>query len=103
MTVLLTLLISVAAGAMLRDQQTDTASLVGRLATVEPAARRLTLLPEGTADLVEVFLTEDAAVVQDETELSLSELVIHTGRRIQVEYQLESGRRIGLRVTVEPE
>jgi hypothetical protein len=76
-------------------------ALVGRLATVEPIIRRLTVVPEGEASLVEIFVAEDGEVRQGERRLTLSELVIEVGRRVTIRYRLDADRRIATRVTVE--
>ena len=78
-------------------------SLTGRLATVEPAARRITVVPDGAVDLVELFVAPEGKVTQGDRELSLAELVIQTGRRVQIDYYADGMRRLALRVTVEAE
>jgi hypothetical protein len=105
-TLLICLLVFVlsVAGAMARGQADASAeTLLGRLAIVEPASRRITVLPEGEVHLVEVFLDENGEVRLAERELTLAELVIEVGRRVTVRYRVEKDRRIAERVIVEPE
>jgi hypothetical protein len=86
-----------------QSQEQPPTILIGRLATVEPAARRLTFVPEGEVDLVEVFVAEDGSVHHDGRELSLSELVVRVGRVVKVSYRTDGERRIAESVIVEPE
>ena len=91
-----------AAGVIAGVQEPETESqLAGRLATVEPAARRLTMIPDGEADLVEVFVADEGEVRQQDETLSLSDLVIQVGKRITVRYRLVNNRRVALSIIVE--
>ena len=84
-----------------RAQTTADSSLAGRLATVEPSARRLTLIPTGEVDLVEVFVAEDGEVRQGDRLISLADLVVHVGSRVSVHYRLDANRRLAVRIIVE--
>jgi hypothetical protein len=86
-----------------QDVASDNSSITGRLATVEPTVRRLTMIADGEVNLVEVFVAEDAAVVEDGRTLTLAQLVIRTGRRVTMAIRREGERRIATAVTVEPE
>jgi hypothetical protein len=88
-----------------RDRLGQPADLqyVGRLATVEPAGRRVTLLPEGSADLEELMVAADAEIRQGERLLTLEELVIQVGRRVTVQYREFNGRRMVRSIIVDPE
>ena len=76
-------------------------SLSGRLATVEPRTRRLTLVAEGEIDLTEVILDTDGQVRQGEEVISLSDLVVLVGSRVSVRYRVENGVKVAETVTVE--
>jgi hypothetical protein len=79
-------------------------TVTGRLATVEPALRRITILPEGESATVELDLAPDATIVHLERadrELTLPALVIEVGSRVVIDYRLEGDRKIAARVTVE--
>ena len=76
-------------------------SLLGRLATVEPKARRLTVVAEGEILLTEVIVDAEGQVRQGEDEISLSDLVGLVGSRVTVLYRLENGVKIARTVTVE--
>lgn len=81
---------------------TDPA-LTGRLATVEPSARRISLIPEGQAERYELMLAEDTEILQESNKLTVSELVIQVGSRVKVRYREENGVRIVRSITVEPQ
>ena len=83
-------------------QELQDLSLSGRLATVEPSARRLTMIPENQVDRIELLLGDGAEIFQQEKKLSLSELVIEVGRRITVRYRMNNGVREARSITVEP-
>lgn len=83
--------------------QAAPTNLTGRLATVEPANRRVTLIPEGEVDLLELFVAEGGVVAQDDRPLTLADLVLRVGRRITVTYRAEGSRRIADRIIVEGE
>ena len=80
----------------------DDSSYQGRLATVEPSRRRLTLIPKGEWGMVELVLPEDGEIWHGSRELSLSDLVLEIGSRIRVRYRHEDGRRVAQSITVEP-
>lgn len=86
-----------------QDREQPTTALVGRLATVEPASRRVTFVPEGEVRRVEVFVAERGTVIHDDSELTLADLVIQVGRRVTVLSRLQDNRRIADRIIVEPE
>lgn len=92
-------------GAMplLAQEPAGLSALVGRLATVEPSNRRVTIVPEGEVDLIEMFVAEEGEVRQDEDTLTLADLVIQVGRRVTVHYQLDGSRRLVQRIIVEPD
>ena len=92
-----------AAAVMARGQEPVEPPLLGRLATVEPAARRIAVLPDGQANLIELILDDAGEVRQEDRELTLSELVILVGRRVSIRYRLENDRRVAQSVIVEPE
>jgi hypothetical protein len=84
-------------------QERESLTIVGRLATVEPANRRVTVVPVDAVNVVELFLAEDGAVEQDKRTLSLTELVIQVGRRVTVTYRVDGDRRLAESIIVEPE
>lgn len=75
--------------------------LAGRLATVEPAARRVTVVPDGAEHRVEVLVAAGAEISERNGRLSMAELVTRTGRRVRVEFRVEGERRVVDRLTVE--
>ena len=91
------------AAAQLSVQRPATidSSLSGRLATVEPARRRITLVPIGESRMVELEVADDAAIVYADRGLTLSELVVAVGSLVQIDYRQEGDRWIAERVTVE--
>lgn len=92
-----------APAALARGQAPADRPLLGRLAFVEPALRRITVLPDGEARLLELFVDDDTEVRQGDRELTLADLVIQVGRRVTVRYRVEDERRIIQSVIVEPE
>lgn len=84
-----------------RPSQDADAELAGRLATVEPSSRRLSVLPVGEVKLVEVFAGDDCEVRQADRLLSLAELVVEVGRRVTVRYRMIDGRRVAHSISVE--
>jgi hypothetical protein len=95
--------VAFASAALTKQERVTSRTLVGRLATVEPANRRLTMIPEGEVERVEVFVAEDGEVLLETQKLSLSDLVIQVGRRVTILYRLENQRRIAESVIVESE
>lgn len=85
------------------QNQTAMPVVVGRLATVEPALGRVTVIPEGEVNLVEMFVDETGRVEREGETLTLAELVIEVGRRVTVRYRVSDGRRLVEHITVEPE
>jgi multidrug efflux pump subunit AcrA (membrane-fusion protein) len=92
-----------AAAPVARGQAPAVQSLRGRLAFVEPAFRRVTVLPYGESRVVELLVDEDCEVRQGDRELTLSDLVIQVGRQVTVGYRLEGDRRVAESIIVEPE
>lgn len=85
-------------------QEHPAAELRGRLATVEPASRRLTIVPDGASERVELFLGDQGQLEYEERQLTLTDLVIQVGRRVAVYYRVDDGaRRIIERLIVEPD
>ena len=80
---------------------TIVGTVSGRLATVEPARRRITLVPIGESDMVELVLAERIEIIHLERTISLPELVVEVGRLVTVAYRIEGDRRIAERVTIE--
>lgn len=83
--------------------QEPPSTLAGRLATVEPSARRITIVPAGEVELVELFVPEEGEVLYEEERLTLSDLVIQVGRRVTVHVRVDGDRRIAHRIIVEPD
>jgi hypothetical protein len=73
----------------------------GRLATVEPARRRITLVPIGESRMVELEVAERAPIVHADRGLTLAELVVEVGSLVQVDYRKEGARWIAERVTIQ--
>jgi hypothetical protein len=91
------------AGAAQPLGQATSHAVAGRLAIVEPSARRITLLPDDEVDLVTVLVAEDATIEQGERRLTLSDLVIQVGRRVIVHYdQADDSGRVTRFIIVEP-
>jgi len=78
-------------------------SVLGRLAFVEPALRRIAVVPDGEVQLFEVLVADDSELRQGDRQLTLSELVIQVGRRVTVRYRVEGDQRVAESVIVEPE
>jgi hypothetical protein len=92
-----------AQASMSAQEQPAVESLRGRLATVEPTNRRLTILPDGEVKLLELFVGDDGELRQDDRPVTLAELVIQVGRRVTVDYRLDGTRRVVERLIVEPD
>lgn len=99
-TALAIVLSALVVSARVQDQPAETI-LRGRLATVEPAARRITIIPDGEVNLAELFVAQDGEVRLDDRALTLSELVIQVGQRVSVSYLMDGAHRIARRITVE--
>lgn len=89
--------------APIRARDQDGVPLTGRLATVEPAARRIAVLPDGEVKLVELLVADDGEVRQGDREVTLSDLVIQVGRRVTIRYRVADERRLAESIIVEPE
>ena len=70
-------LFALSAFVIATEAQATEPVVSGWLATVEPATRRITFLPQGEADLIEVFAAEDCDVRLEDRPLTLADLVIH--------------------------
>ena len=92
-----------AAYAYSGQPQQDDASLLGRLATVEPDARRVSLVAEGESTTTELVVAEDSEVFQGNDKISLAELVTLVGNRVKVRYRMDNGVRVARTLTVEKE
>jgi hypothetical protein len=100
----LAVLIIVSFGSDASSQQPPTAAelvLMGRLATVEPSARRISVIPDDSADRLELLVADDVAVVQEAEELTLADLVIQVGRRVTVRYRLDGDVPTARTITVD--
>ena len=102
-TIAITIVAILPSAAALAAREQEAAPLIGRLATVEPALRRLAVLPDGEIKLVELQVADDCDVRQGDAEMTLPDLVIQVGRRVTVRYRVEYERRIAESVIVEPE
>ncbi|HUE85485.1 MAG TPA: hypothetical protein VMO26_05355 [Vicinamibacterales bacterium] len=96
-------LLSAVIGVARGQDDASAPTLLGHLAFVEPAARRIAVLPQGEADLVDLLVADDGEVRQNDQKLTLSELVILVGRRVSVRYRIDNDRRVAQSVIVEPE
>jgi hypothetical protein len=92
-----------AAAIFARGQDPSNLSLRGRLAIVEPAARRIAVLPDGEAHLVEMMVDNDGEVRYEDRQLTLSELVLLVGQRVSIRYRIESDLRVAHDIIVDPE
>ena len=77
--------------------------MLGRLASVQPGLRRITVLPDGDFRLSDVFIADDSKVREGDREVTLPDLVLLVGRRVTVRYRVDGDRRIATSVIVEPE
>jgi hypothetical protein len=78
-------------------------TLTGRLATVEPALRRIAIVPDGEFRPAELFVAEDATLASGEQRLSLSDLVLLVGRRVTASIEETDDRQLVRHLTVDPE
>ena len=92
-----------AAAIFARGQEPSNLSLRGRLAFVEPAARRIAVLPDQEVHLVEMILDDDGAVRYQDRELTLSELVVLVGQRVSIRYRIEREVWVAHDIIVDPE
>lgn len=83
--------------------QPETSTMVGRIATVEPAGARIAVLPQDESQLAELMVAADAVIRHGERPITLSELVILVGSRVTIEYRTENGRRVSQAIIVEPD
>ena len=88
------------AAGFVQTAEVAEATLTGRLATVEPARRRITMVPDGQSETVEFTVHADAEILQESDEVSLSVLVIEVGRRVDVNFRVVGGQRVAYKVTV---
>jgi hypothetical protein len=86
-----------------QDQDKTITLLAGRLATVEPDKRRLTVVVDGEVALSEVLVSDAARIMHDARQITLSDLVILVGRKVEVAYRLQDDRRIADHVIVAPD
>jgi len=73
----------------------------GRIATVEPTHRRITIIPDEATARIELFLDKDGSIRRDDRPLSLRDLVLETGRRVEIRYRSDGLRRLAQTITVE--
>ena len=92
-----------AAAILARAQEPSNLALRGRLAFVEPSARRITVLPDGEVHLVEMRVDDSGEVRDEDRELTLSELVVLVGQRVSVSYRIESDVWVAHDIIVDPE
>jgi hypothetical protein len=59
-------------------------------------------VPEGEVKRVEVLVAERSSVTHEESELTLTELVLHVGRRVTVHCRGQHDRCLVDRLIVEP-
>ena len=86
---------------IVQSPATIEGTVSGRLATVEPARRRITLVPIGEVTIVELDLADNAQIIHANELLSLPALVVEVGKLVTVHYRHEGDRRIAQRVTIE--
>ena len=91
----------VVAQDIVQSPMTIEETISGRLATVEPARRRITLVPVGDVAMVELDVADTAQIVHADELLSLPALVVQVGKLVTVAYRREGKRRIAERVTIE--
>ena len=80
---------------------TIVGTVSGRLATVEPARRRITLVPIGESHIVELVIAERTEIMHAERAMSLPELVREVRSLVTVAYRFEGDRRVAERITIE--
>jgi hypothetical protein len=85
------------------DAQPVSSAVEARLATVEPANRRVTVVPSGEVKLMELFVAAEGHVAEESRTLTLADLVIRVGRRVTVHFRIEGDRRIADRIIVQPD
>jgi hypothetical protein len=73
----------------------------GRLATVEPRSRRITVVIEGESELTELTIDEDGDVRRDDDAITLSDLVGLVGNRVKIVYRTDGSRKVARSLTVE--
>jgi hypothetical protein len=86
-----------------QPREESSTLLAGRLATVESANRRLTVVLDGDIRMTEVFVPESASIIDGDRELTLADLAILVGMRLQVTYRLDNSRRVAERIIVHRE
>jgi hypothetical protein len=98
---LLTLAFTASAMSVQKAAWADPTSIIGRLTAVDLAARRLTMVPDGAPQTIDLVLAPDAEVWQGHTRLSRRALAAHEGYRIKVRYRFDGDERRARSVTVE--
>jgi hypothetical protein len=88
------------AASSVQHDLAEEAAVFGRLATVEPAVRRFTLVPDGQSEAIPFVLDEEGVIWQESRELSLPALVTQVGSRVKVRYRIENGVRLARMITV---
>ena len=92
---------AVACEEFVQSSATDVRKIAGVLATVEPAARRITIVPAGESKTVELAMAERAQILSAEEPMTLRDLVLHVGSRVVVDYRDTGSGRVAEIVTVE--
>jgi hypothetical protein len=77
------------------------AAIEGRLATVEPAASRITIVPKDGSIMVELAVVDATTILLDEQSLTLSDLVLHVGTRVWIDYREDAGMMIADAIRIE--
>jgi hypothetical protein len=90
---------STRAASSVHHDVAEEAAVFGRLATVEPALRRFTLVPDGQSEAIS-FVLDEGVIWQESRELSLPALVTQVGSRVKVRYHIENGVRLARMITV---
>jgi hypothetical protein len=88
------------AASSVHHDASEAAAVFGRLATVEPALRRFTVVPDGQSEVISFVLDGDGVIWQESRELSLPALVTQVGSRVKVRYHIENGVRLARMLTV---
>jgi hypothetical protein len=91
---------STRAASSVHHDVAEEAAVFGRLATVEPALRRFTLVPDGQSEAISFVLDEEGMIWQESRELSLPALLTQVGSRVKVRYHIENGVRLTRMITV---
>jgi hypothetical protein len=100
LALLITSVFGVAASSR-QSQSVEASTLMGRLATVEPRARRISVVADDSADRIELLVDENSEILHESQDLPLSDLVMQVGSRVKIRYRMENGVRVALSITVE--